>query len=102
MHKILLLLLLGAQPDYTREVLVTTTAATITRLEGSRGVEIQNLGPNAIYCSLGSTAVLNKSRKIAAGGFWSVSVPRQVDVSCIAETANQLTGAATIVTEVVQ
>ena len=87
----------------TVETIVTTTSATIpgTALPGRRAIEVQNLGPNDIFCALNTTAVVNKSRKVAAsGGVWSIDITSQIGVNCIAATANQATGAATIVTEV--
>ena len=93
----------------TTEVLVlnaTQTAMPTTPLAGRRAIEIQNLGPNAIYCAIGPaatlpTAVLLKSRQIAAaGGVWAVDLNDKIIVRCLAATANQVTGAATIVTEV--
>lgn len=86
------------------EVLVdntTVTAVPASDLAGRRSIEIQNLGPNAIYCSLGGEdPVLTKSRKIdAAGGTWALDISDAVDVECLAATADQVTGAATIVCE---
>lgn len=93
----------------TTEVLVlnlTQTAMPTTPLAGRRAIEIQNLGPNAIYCAIGPastppTAVLLKSRQIAAsGGVWAIDLNDKIIVRCLVATANQVTGAATIVTEV--
>ena len=93
----------------TTEVLVSNavqTALPATPLADRRAVEIQNLGPNAIYCAIGPaatppTAVLLKSRQIAAsGGVWAVDAGPNVVVRCLAATADQVTGAATVVTEV--
>lgn len=87
------------------EVLVdntTVTAVPASDLSGRRSIEIQNLGPNAIYCSLGGEdPVLTKSRKIdASGGTWALDVSDAIDVECLAATADQVTGAATIVCEI--
>lgn len=93
----------------TSEVLVlnaTQTAMPAAPLSDRRAIEIQNLGPNAIYCAVGPasappTAVLLKSRQIAAsGGVWAVDAGPNIIVRCLAATADQVTGAATIVTEV--
>jgi hypothetical protein len=89
-------------PTQTTEVLVLTTATALPNLSGRMGIEILNLGPNDIWCALGSStlAVVNKSRKVAAsGGSWSLSAGDKIKIWCIASTANQVTGAATIVTE---
>jgi hypothetical protein len=84
----------------TREVLVLTTATAITRTAKSRAFELQNLGPNAIHCCVAGTPVANKCRKIDASGTWAADLPAEIDVSCLASTANQVTGAATIITEI--
>lgn len=83
------------------EVLVQTssTAVPSSALSGRRSLEIQNLGPNTIFCSPG-TPVLNKSRAIAPNSAWALDVGSAVVISCLAATANQSTGAATIATEV--
>lgn len=84
------------------EVLVLTTS---TRVDGSstsyrRGIEVLNLGPNSIWCNVGtSTVVSTKARKVTAGDVWFVPVRAGVPVYCLADTASQVTGAATIVTE---
>jgi hypothetical protein len=86
----------------TTEVLVTTAAAVpvpATALAGRRALEIQNLGPNAIWCSFG-TPVATKARKIASGDAWAVDASDKVVVRCIASSADQVTGAATIANEV--
>lgn len=92
----------SAASIWQREVLVLTTATTIARTAGSKGFEVQNLGPNPIFCTLNSdsSAVVNKSRRLAFGDTWSVDVPSTYKLACIAATASQLTGAATIITEV--
>lgn len=99
--------LLLAQPafaaTYTNEVLVQTTATLVTTtLLGRRAVEIQNLGPNAIFCAVhdSSAAVVNKARRIDPFTAFAVDLPPGRTVYCIAASANQSTGAATIVTEV--
>ena len=90
---------------YTNEVLVLASAATRvdTGLSLRKGIEVQNLGPNAIYCSVheSSAAVVTKARKVdASGGAWAIDLGPQWKVYCRAATADQVTGAATVVTEV--
>lgn len=86
----------------TTEVLVQTTATALPQTNlYRRGLLVENRGPNAIWCAFGSSAraVVNKSHKVAAnGGVFPVNSPDKV--WCIAETAAQLTGAATVVSEV--
>lgn len=86
----------------TTEVLVQTTATALPQTTlYRRGLLIENRGPNAIWCAFGSSAkaVVNKAHKVAAnGGLFPVNAPDKV--WCIAETANQVTGAATVVSEV--
>jgi hypothetical protein len=93
----------------TEEVLVTnaaggtTLSTSITALSGRKAFEIQNLGPNAIYCTLdGDAPVATKARAIPADPAvtWSVNAGPNITVKCIAATAAQVTGAATIFTEV--
>lgn len=90
----------------TTEVLVSNaaggTAVPSATFSGRRTLEIQNLGPNDIYCTVdGSAPVVNKSRKVAAnGGSFALAVGGQIPVKCIADAAAQVTGAATIATEI--
>lgn len=88
-------------PAPMQEVLVLASGSTAmpVRDPSSIGFEIQNLGPNPIYCQVAGTAVVNKSRKVSAGNAWSASVKYPRQVNCIAGTADQVTGAATIFTE---
>lgn len=99
---------LGATGDQDRvfEVLLTTTTATELPANVSwRGRLIQNRGPNEISCTsgpqadAGSGAVATKSLGIVAGQtlYWPGGGDR---FFCITVTANQLTGAATIVSGV--
>lgn len=89
----------------TAEILVLNSAATAvptSALANRRAIEIQNLGPNAIFCRCdGTNPVVNKARKLdSAGGVWSLDCdPTACACKCIAATADQLTTAATIVTE---
>lgn len=97
--------LTGAAPTQTQEVLVTSSAAVAvptTNLTQRKAIEILNLGPNPIWCALGNSAdaVVNKSRRIdALGGTWALDADEYKKLFCIAATANQSTGAATVVTE---
>jgi hypothetical protein len=92
----------AAQTSSTQtEVLVLTTSTLVpgTGLSGRRAVEVQNIGPYSIYCSPG-TPTASKSRKIATGESWAIDASDAVVLRCLADTANQVTGAATIVTEI--
>lgn len=79
---------------------VTTSA---TALAGRKAVELQNLGPNAIFCTVDGQAPLATGalgRRIdASGGVWSIDAGPLVRVRCIAATALQATPACTMVTE---
>lgn len=109
--KLLPFLLLLALPAlaanlYTNEVLVLASAAVqVDTGTGTttqrRGLEIQNRGPNSEYCAVGESAaaVVTKAREVASGASWSMSLPAGRHVYCKAATADQVTGAATIVTE---
>lgn len=85
----------------TTEVLVgiTSTATPSPALLGRRSIEVQNLGPNPIFCALNAPAVLNKSRQITTNSSWDIDLGPGVVVNCICSVL-QVTGAATIVTEV--
>lgn len=83
------------------EVLVATTATKVpsTALNDRSALEVQNLGPNPIYCAFSAAdAVATKARRVDAGATWSVAA-RNLTIWCIATVA-QVTGAATIATEV--
>jgi hypothetical protein len=88
-------------PVLTTEVLVGTTATAMPQLPNRRGVELQNLGPNPIYCALtdATKAVVGRARRVDAGGSWALDIPSTTPIYCIAATAAQVTGAATIATE---
>ncbi len=93
---------LAQTPTLTTEILVTTgTAVSFPRDSKAFSVEIYNHGPNAIWCALvsQSAAISGKSRKIAAEGTWAMPVSPVAAIWCIADTANQVTGAATIFTQ---
>ena len=96
-------MLLG-QAAPTAEVLVLTTATELPAINSRAAIEIQNLGPNPIFCALkdSAKAVVNKARRLdAVGGqnVWAFDAPAGLKVYCIASTANQVTTAATIVTQ---
>ena len=83
----------------TNEVLVLTTP-TRMNVEGGNSIELYNRGPNDIECCLGSNAgcVSTKARKVdKTGGSWSID-NRRIALWCIS-SANQVSGAATVVTE---
>lgn len=89
----------------TTEVTVTNgaggTAVPAVPLASRRAIELQNLGPNPIYCTVDGTApvVLSNGRRILPGDAWSLSIGPSIIVTCIAATAAQVTTAATMVTE---
>jgi len=87
----------------TSEVLVQSSAPTLmVRNPQSAGFEFYNHGPNAIWCAIGGdggTALSGKSRKIASEGTWSAAQNGTVPVWCVADTAGQDSGAATVMTE---
>lgn len=86
----------------TNEVLVLTTATAMPQQSlYRRDLLFENRGPNAIWCAMGSSAkaVVNKCHRIAPNGDrLAFNAPDKW--WCIAETANQVTGAATVVSEV--
>ena len=89
----------GQTPTLSQELLVGTSSTLVPALTGRRAIELQNLGPNTIYCALSATPVLTKSRRIQTGESWALDLPDVIPVRCIAATAAQVTGAATIVTQ---
>jgi hypothetical protein len=98
------LLPFAALADRTTEVLVTTAGTQLPKLQARRGLEVYNNGPNAICCAFATysaTAVSgNSCRPIAAGASWAVDARDSSSILCKATSANQVTGAATIVSEV--
>lgn len=86
------------------EVLVLTTATRIdpVPISARRGVEVQNNGPNNITCQLRTATGLTttKGRLILPGEAWALAAGSGTSIHCIATSANQVTGAATNVTEV--
>jgi hypothetical protein len=97
----------GATDGATSECLVVTTAGgtpcPASPLAGRRSVKLFNLGPNTIYCALGaSVPVVLLSDPIFPNGWATYDAGPAVPVTCIAATANQVTTAATIVSELAQ
>jgi hypothetical protein len=95
-----------AVPDggKTSEWAVTNGAggSSLTAFTARRAVEIYNAGPNTIYCTVGGevpTADNKSGRPVQPGASWTMNASAQVTLKCIAATAAQATGAATIVTE---
>lgn len=96
---------LGATSECTVTNSAGGTTCPATALAQRKAVEVQNLGPNPIFCTVdGSSPVVNKARRIDALGStaapaWSLDVGPAIAIKCIASTAAQSTGAATIITE---
>ncbi len=90
----------------TTEVCVTNSAGgTIvptTAFALRKAMELQNLGPNSIFCTVDGQAPLSTGalgRRILSGDPWSLDAGANITVKCIAATAAQVTGACTQVTE---
>ena len=86
------------------EWLVTNAAggSTLANLAGRRAILLQNLGPNAIYCTFDGQNPLATGAlgyKLDPGGTLSAAAYSTVTVKCIAATAAQVTTAATQVVE---
>lgn len=75
-------------------VLVGTSPTRMPQLCGRVAIELQNNGPNPIWCavsSVSSHAAVGTSRVIAAkGGTWSVAAKDTQPIYCVAETAAQV------------
>lgn len=88
------------------ETCVTNAAGgtTVTGFTARKGIEIQNQGPNAIWCRVdgGTPYTDSRSRKVAADTAWSIDAGTALVVKCIASTAAQDSGthACTHVTQV--
>lgn len=89
---------IAAFAAWTTEVLVLNSAAvTINSVPDAHGLVLQNRGPNSIFCaSHGETPVIDKSLEIRSGGSLSIW-GSAFTLKCRAATADQVTGAATIV-----
>lgn len=86
----------------TTEILVLASAATALNpspLYLAKSMVVQNLGPNPIFIGFSSAeAVVGKARRLAQ--YDTFTVDRQgVSLYAIAATADQMTGAATVVME---
>jgi hypothetical protein len=85
------------------EVLVATAASTATPavpLVARKWIEIQNVGPNPIWCNVAAAAVITKARRLGTNESFAVDCnDTACPVACIASTALQASGAATITTE---
>ena len=79
---------------YETEVLLTTAATIIPSTPGRISAEIQNNGPNSILVGPTSTTQL---RVIPAGQSWTVDYDGVLYGKAL--TATQITGAATVLTE---
>lgn len=75
-------------------ILVLTTPTRLPQLCGRIGIEIQNNGPNPIWCAasyVAAHAAVGTARVIAAkGGAWSLSAKDTQPIYCVAETAAQV------------
>lgn len=91
------------QPDYDPQVLVGTTPTRLPQLCGRRGVHIKNYGPNTIWCTTTGLAkwarVGNRSLGIPSGEGYGIDASDKNPIWCVAETAAQVDGAATVLTE---
>ncbi len=90
------------QPDFDPQVLVGTTATRMPQLCGRRGVHVLNLGPNPIWCTttgLSKWARVGKSLRVGNGEGFGLDATDKNPIWCIAETAAQVDGAATVLTE---
>ena len=91
----------------TSEVCVTNAAGgtdvPASGFSNRKAIELQNLGPNAIYCTVDGQDPLSTGalgHKIdPSGGTWSIDAGRNITLKCIAATAAQVTPACTQVTE---
>ena len=86
------------------EWLVTNNAggSTLTNLAERKALLLQNLGPNALYCTFDGQAPLSTGAlgfKIDPGATFSAAIGPSVTVKCIAASAAQVTTAATQVVE---
>lgn len=85
-------------------VCVTNAAGgtTITNLAGRKMIEIQNQGPNPIFCTIDGQAPASNGtlgRQIGIGLAWSFPAGDKITIKCIALTAAQVAGACTSITE---
>lgn len=86
-------------PAIAAEVLVLTTAVEMPRTKGRTAIEIQNTGPQPLFCSFASNVTVGKGRRIeATSGSWALDAKDGVRIWCIT-SVNQVTTAATWVSE---
>lgn len=100
----------SAWAAHTSEVLVTTAGVALPALNGRLGLEVYNYGPNPLHCSFGTAItgnaywVINSVDTTDAShprpGYWSAAARSYQPIFCAAVSANQVTGAATIVNEI--
>lgn len=99
----------GAIDPKITEILVS--AAVATRVDPDppmfrKSIEVLNLGPNTIWIAPGSGSsapaalVANKCRRLVTGEGAQYDLSGGRHIWAIAETADQVTGAATVVTEI--
>lgn len=86
---------------FSKEILVATTATIIPRSEDTGTIEILNKGPNVIYAVLvdSALATTNARRPIAVNEAWTLDIEESTACYLICPLGLQVTGAATIVTE---
>ena len=99
---ILLLPALALGSARTVNVTVLSSAATqLPQLAGRVHVEIFNDGPNTIWCSLTeANAAAHKGHPVLTGKSWGLSSGSGVPaVWCRAETADQVVGGLTVLSE---
>ena len=77
------------------------TVVPATGLVGRHSVEIFNNGPNKLYCTPNSTCpAVGTARPIAAAASWALDVSDATSFRCVADTASQVDGGTTFVTEI--
>lgn len=101
---LVVLFALPAMAARTSEVLVTTAGVQLPALNGRLGLEVYNYGPNALHCAFGTSITGNAFWVVAAAsggvpGYWTSAARYYSTITCVAVSADQLTGAATIVNE---
>lgn len=97
---LLALLPIVASAGQTSEVLVGMTPTLLPFYPSRRGLLIENHGPNAIWCAMSAAAaVVGRAHRVGPNGDrFPFNAPDQW--WCVAEGAPQISGAATIVSEV--
>jgi hypothetical protein len=84
----------------TNEVLVLTTPTRVDSVSFHDAIEVQNLGPNPIYCSMqvAADAVVGKARRLDTFESWSPPISENTTIWCVTSVA-QVTGGGTITSE---